>query len=89
MAIDQGDQDFVMGMAQVKTIQQIFERKNKELEESKDEHRFEITVVEGAKHGFAARCDMDNEAEAAQEQIAEDHAVEWFKRWFMKGKTSA
>ncbi|KAI4093867.1 MAG: hypothetical protein LQ344_002606 [Seirophora lacunosa] len=83
LAIDQGSADFVLNMAGVKTIRGIFERKNGELrEEGKERPRFEIKVVDGAKHGFAVRCDMDNGEEAAQEQIAETHAVEWFGKWF-------
>ncbi|KAL9045886.1 MAG: hypothetical protein Q9206_007209, partial [Seirophora lacunosa] len=77
LAIDQGSADFVLNMAGVETIRGIFERKNEEVgEEGKERPRFEIRVVDGAKHGFAVRCDMDNGEEAAQEQIAETHAVE-------------
>ena len=89
LAIDQGNEDFVTGMTQVKQIQEVFERKNSEEGAGKGQERFEINVVEGAKHGFAVRCDMEKEDEAAQEQIAENHAVEWFKRWFAKKKTDA
>ncbi|KAL8646252.1 MAG: hypothetical protein Q9210_006240 [Variospora velana] len=84
LAIDQGTADFVLNMAGVETIRGIFERKNAELEESKETPRFEIKTVDGAKHGFAVRCDRDNSEEAAQEQIAETHAVEWFGKWFAK-----
>ncbi|KAL9014057.1 MAG: hypothetical protein Q9173_001265 [Seirophora scorigena] len=84
LAIDQGSADFVLNMAGVETIRGIFERKNKELEEGKERPRFEIMVVDGAKHGFAVRCDMDNSEEAAQEQIAETHAVDWFAKWFAR-----
>ena len=89
LAIDQGDEDFAMSMTQVKQIQEVFERKNTEERADKGKERFEINVVEGAKHGFAVRCDMEKKDEAAQEQIAEDHAVEWFKRWFAKESTGA
>lgn len=78
-----------MGMPQVKQIQEVFERKNSEERAGKGQERFEINVIEGARHGFAVRCDMDNKDEAAQEQRAEDHAVEWFKRWFAKKNSDA
>lgn len=84
LAIDQGTKDFALNMAGVKTIQDIFEKKNEELEERKETPNFEIKVVDGAKHGFAVRCDMDNEEEAAQEQIAENHAVDWLGQWFAR-----
>lgn len=84
LAIDQGTADFVLNMAGVDTIRGIFERKNAELEESKETPKFEIKTVDGAKHGFAVRCDRDNSEEAAQEQIAETHAVEWFGKWFAR-----
>ncbi|KAI4137329.1 MAG: hypothetical protein L6R39_007347, partial [Caloplaca ligustica] len=87
--IDNGTNDFVLTMPGVHTIQTIFARKNEEGKMAKAEEegketptRYEIKVVEGAKHGFAVRCDMENSEEAAQEQIAEEHAVEWFRRWF-------
>ena len=89
LAIDQGDEDFAMSMTQVKQIQEAFEKKNSEERASKGHERFQINVVEGAKHGFAVRCDMDKEDEAAQEQIAEDHAVEWFKQWFASKNANA
>ncbi|KAI4119312.1 MAG: hypothetical protein LQ338_007296 [Usnochroma carphineum] len=85
LAIDQGTADFVLKMHGVKTIRGIFDRKNAEVERNgKETPRFEIRTVQGAKHGFAVRCDMDNKEEAAQEQIAEEHAVEWFRRWFAR-----
>ncbi|KAL9022377.1 MAG: hypothetical protein Q9185_000493 [Variospora sp. 1 TL-2023] len=84
LAIDQGTADFVLNMAGVDTIRGIFERKNSVVEESKEMPKFEIKTVDGAKHGFAVRCDRDNSEEAAQEQIAETHAVEWFGKWFAR-----
>lgn len=74
----------MLNMAGVKTIEEIFERKNGESGNGEQGKRFVIRTVEGAKHGFAVRCDMENPEEAKQEQIAEDHAVEWFGRWFAK-----
>ncbi|KAL8916990.1 MAG: hypothetical protein Q9208_008245 [Pyrenodesmia sp. 3 TL-2023] len=82
LAVDQGTEDFVLNMNGVKTIEEIFEKKNGEEEE--EEKKFVIRTVEGAKHGFAVRSDMENPEEAKQEQIAEDHAVEWFGTWFSR-----
>lgn len=84
LAIDSGTADFVLDSAGVKTIQEIFERKNEELEKGNETPRFDIKTVDDAKHGFAVRCDMENPEEAKQEQIAEDHAVEWFGKWFSR-----
>ena len=83
----QGSNDAVLPMTQVKTIQEIFAKKNKAEESTADVakgERYQIKVVEGAKHSFAVRGDPNNKEELAQAQIAEDHVVEWFERWLLK-----
>ena len=57
----------------VQQIREVFGRKEK--------GRFEIQIVEGAKHGFAVRGNPEDEEEARQAQKAEDQAVAWFERW--------
>ena len=82
ISISQGSEDFVLDMAGVKTIQGVFDKKN-----GNGKGEFEIKVVDGAKHGFAVRGNLEDEEEAKQCQIAEDQAVEWFTRWLgKKGK---
>ena len=80
----QGTKDVVLPMTQVKQIQEIFDTKNKaEVDEGKGE-RYQIKVVENAKHSFAVRGDPNDKEELAQAQIAEDQAVEWFEKWLLK-----
>lgn len=67
------------GMEQIKAI---FKEKEKEFGEGK----FEMNVVEGAKHGFALRGNPGDEEENARGILAEDQAVDFFSKWLIKGK---
>ena len=78
-SISVGDVDFGLPMAGVKQIQEIFGKKNQT-----EEGRYEIVVLEGAKHGFAVRGDPNVKKEMEQGIIAEDQAVNWFKKWLEK-----
>lgn len=72
-----GDVDFGLPIAGVKQIQDIFERKNGEGEGL----RYEIVVLEGARHGFAVRGNPKVKKEMEQGMVAEDQAVDWFRKW--------
>ena len=87
VSIAQGSDDIVMNMATAKTIQDIFAKKDEEGGGGEVQGRkFEIRIVDNAKHGFAARGDPEDEAELGYAQIAEDQAVEWFGRWLIGKK---
>ena len=83
LAICQGTTDFVLKMDGVKKIEEIFKGKEAETFDGKQGKKFEVKVVEGAKHGFAIREDPENKTEMEQAQVAEDHAVSWFERWLV------
>lgn len=72
-----GDVDFGLPMQGVRQIREIFERKNGGGEGG----RFEIVVLEGARHGFAVRGNPKVEREMEQGIVAEDQAVKWFGKW--------
>lgn len=78
LCISNGTKDFVLNMKGVESIKEVFARKN---EEEGGKGKFELNVVEGARHGFAVRGDPDDEEELRQAQVAEDQAVAWFQRW--------
>ena len=64
----------------VRQIEGIFAKKETQLDQT-DKGKYVISVVEGAKHGFAVRGDLGIEEEVKQGIIAEDQAVEWFQKW--------
>lgn len=80
LSICQGSEDIVLKMAGVRTIEEIFRGKEEKLG-SGEKGRYEIVVVEGAKHGFAVRGDPGVQEEVKQGLQAEDQAVAWFERW--------
>ena len=80
LRICQGSADWVMGMDGVKTIQGIFQSKEEKLPKNKRD-RYVISVVDGAKHGFAIRGNLGIQEEVEHGMIAEDAAVQWFQRW--------
>ena len=69
-----GDQDSVMKAPQAQQMKDILEAKNS------GDH--EVTIVLGAKHGFAVRNHPDDKHEAECAEMAEVQAIEWFTRWF-------
>ncbi|KAI4174958.1 MAG: hypothetical protein LQ343_001985 [Gyalolechia ehrenbergii] len=83
LSISNGTKDFVLDMKGVESVKAVFARKN---EEEGGKGRFELNVVEGAKHGFAVRGNPGDEEEMKQAQVAEDQAVEWFRRWTEEGR---
>lgn len=82
LRICQGSEDFVLGMDKVRQIEGIFAGKERQLDQS-EKGKFVITVVEGAKHGFAVRGDLGVEEEVRQGMVAEDDAVTWFQKWLV------
>ena len=80
LRICQGSEDFVLNMDGVRQIESIFAKKESQLDEN-DRGKFVISVVEGAKHGFAVRGDLGVEEEVKQGMVAEDQAVDWFQKW--------
>lgn len=69
-----GDQDSVMKAPQAQQMKEILEAKKS------GEH--EVTIVPGAKHGFAVRNHPDDKHEAECAEKAEVQAIEWFNQWF-------
>lgn len=80
LRVSQGSEDFVLNMDGVRQIEGIFAKKEMQLDQN-DKGKYVISVVEGAKHGFAVRGDLGIEEEVKQGIIAEDQAVEWFQKW--------
>ena len=78
--ICQGSEDWVLKMNGVRQIEGIFAGKEKQLRQSQ-RGKFVVTVVEGAKHGFAVRGNLGIEEEVRQGMVAEDEAVKWFQKW--------
>ena len=78
--ISHAGEDMVVNDRQLRMIQDIFGQKEKE---NGGEEHYVVEVVEGAKHGFAARGDPNDEEELRQGQMAEDQAVDWFGRWLV------
>lgn len=69
-----GDVDFAIGKKEVLSMKEILEVKKK------GDH--EVTVLEGAKHGFAVRTMKDDKVQMDYADQAETQAVNWFLRWF-------
>ncbi|KAL9603994.1 MAG: hypothetical protein Q9219_000756 [cf. Caloplaca sp. 3 TL-2023] len=89
LSISNGTRDFMLKLPGIESVKTVFKRKNEEEKEAGDgdgdgEEKFEIRVVEGARHGFAVRGNPDDEEEMKQAQVAEDQAVDWFRRWSEK-----
>ena len=86
LSIAHGTQDMVMSNANAKTIQDVFALKEKDGGVQLQGEKFEIRMIEGAKHGFAVRGNPDDKAELEYAQIGEDQAVTWFQKWLLKEK---
>ena len=70
-----GDVDLALPADKAREMKDVLERKDR------GEGRYEMVQLEGAKHGFAVRGNPEDEAQMRQAQVAEDQAVEWFKKW--------
>ena len=82
LCISNGTLDIQLKPEGMETIKGIFKEKEKEFGTGK----FEMNVIEGAKHGFAVRGNPGDEEEKKRGQLAEDQAVDFFKRWLVQGK---
>ena len=80
LRICQGSEDWVLNMDGVRQIEGIFAGKEKQLHQNQ-KGKFVISVVEGAKHGFAVRGNLGIEEEVQHGMVAEDDAVNWFQKW--------
>ena len=83
LRVCQGSEDFVLKMDGVRQIEEIFAGKEKQLPESQ-RGKYVVTVVQGAKHGFAVRGNLGIEEEVRHGLVAEDDAVEWFQKWVIQ-----
>ena len=79
LCISQGSLDVIMGAKEVEKIREAFKTKEGFLE-----GKYEINVIEGAKHGFAVRGNPGDEEEKRNGQLAEDQAVTFFQKWLIK-----
>lgn len=82
LCISNGTLDIQLKPEGMETIKGIFKEKEKEYGTGK----FEMNVIEGARHGFAVRGNPGDEEEKKRGQLAEDQAVDFFKRWVVQGK---
>lgn len=82
LCISNGTLDIQLKPDGMEVVKGIFREKEKEFGEGK----FEMNVIEGAKHGFAVRGNPGDEKENARGVLAEDHAVEFFTKWLLKDK---
>lgn len=82
LCISNGTLDIQLKPEGMETIKRIFEEKEKEFGTG----RFEMNVIEGARHGFAVRGNPGDEDEKKRGQLAEDQGVDFFKRWLVHGK---
>lgn len=72
MSVAVGDADTVMKGPQALKMKEILDAKKGD---------FEMTILEGAKHGFAVRTHPEDEKEMECAEKAEVQALEWFARW--------
>lgn len=84
LCISNGSEDFQLKPEGNEMIEEIFARKELELNpDGKRGKMFEMNVVEGARHGFAIRGNPGDEDEKRRGQMAEDQAVDFFGRWLV------
>ena len=69
-----GDEDTAMKAPLIQQMKEILEVKKR------GDH--EVTIMPGAKHGFAVRTHPDDKHEMECAEKAEVQAIEWFTRWF-------
>ncbi|KAH8654735.1 Alpha/Beta hydrolase protein [Ilyonectria robusta] len=71
-----GDEDTFMKVSLVKQMKHVLEVENK--------GSHEVTILPGARHGFAVRARPDNEHEMECAEKAEVQAIDWFTRWLAR-----
>ena len=79
LCISNGSLDIALKPEGMEKIRESFARK-----EGFMEGKYEMNVIEGAKHGFAVRGNPGDEEEKRKGQLAEDQAVEFFQKWLFK-----
>lgn len=68
-----GDEDMYMKGPVILQMKDILEKK---------EGGHNVTIMPGARHGFAIRTDPDDEVQMEFAARAEDQALAWFGKWF-------
>lgn len=76
LSVSIGDVDIALPLTQARQMKNVLDGKN--------ESKYEVVILEGAKHGFAIRGNPEDEEQMKLAQIAEDQAVDWFLRWLVK-----
>jgi dienelactone hydrolase len=74
LSIAIGDVDFGIKVDMVKDIKEL-------LEEKKQKGQNEVTIMPGAKHGFAVRANPRDETQVKSARVATTQALSWFARW--------
>lgn len=87
-----GDEDRAMKMPAINQMKDIFEGQGKRKgaigDQGEEDERdgpkvHEVTVLKGAKHGFAIRLNPEDEVQSQCAEEAERLAVGWFGRWLV------
>ena len=80
LSIAIGDDDAVMGIAQVRAAQKILAEERKDVDS-------EVVIYPGAKHGFSIRASrwQPDSKETKQAREAEEQALAWFGRHLQAG----
>ena len=73
-----GENDVVCGPEGAKVIEGAFQKRGGK------EKGFEVTVIDGAKHGFGCRGDPEDEEAKKHYQQSLDQAVTFFDKWLLK-----
>ncbi|KAF7950570.1 uncharacterized protein EAE97_002122 [Botrytis byssoidea] len=74
LSVSIGDNDSAMKAPQIDQMKEILQVKHK--------GNSEVSILQGAKHGFAIRTHPDDKDELECANKAEAQAIDWFKRWF-------
>ncbi|KAH9215586.1 Alpha/Beta hydrolase protein [Leptodontidium sp. 2 PMI_412] len=83
MSVIVGDADMALKKPQALEMQRLLLDKNA-VEGKRDggrKDKYEMVILEGAKHGFAIRTHPDDEREMEMAMRAEDQALSWFGKW--------
>lgn len=78
LCISVGTRDIALKVDGVEKIKSAFAKK-----QGSAEGKYELNVVEGAKHGFAISGNPGDEDEKRRGQLAEDQAVQFFNKWLV------
>ncbi len=81
LCVSNGSMDMMLKADGVEMIKEAFKKK-----EGSEEGKYEMNVVDGAKHGFAVRGNPGDEEEKRKGQLAEDQAVDFFGKWLVQSQ---